>query len=204
MPARERLNPIEQTLAYFMGLGLAIILLAFWLGSLENVDHGDAVNLLLVGAAVLVLSVIAWMYFSRPWDSFGNFDPVPGTAHSPHAMVPAESHLPAVIEAPGLPVPIEAAEVSAPVETAAEAEAALAPVTEEPLPPVADDLTQISGIGARAAQALADAGITSLAQIAALSPEALAAAMRAQGVRMVGSTQTWPAQARALLDARGE
>ncbi len=200
MPARERLNPIEQILAYFMGLGLLIILLALWIGSLENVNHDDAISLLIVGAAVLVLSVIAWMYLSAPWKSFGNFDPVDNGGHGVHAIVPAESHLPAVVEAPDLPVPVEDAALPAAHESAETS----APITEEPLPIVVDDLTQISGIGARAAQALADAGITSLAQIAALSPEDLATAVRDQGVRLVGSTDTWPDQASALLDARRE
>ncbi len=205
MSVRQRLDPIEQTLAYFMGLGLAIILLAFWLGGLENVDTGDATGLLIVGATVLVLSTIAWMYFSQPWKSFGNFEPVEDQAHASRALVTAESHLPAVVEAPGLPVPVETQDAAepVPVEMEAEPEAAM-PVTEEPLPFVTDTLTQITGIGARVARGLNDAGITTLAQIAAMSPEDLANTVREQGVRLVGSTDTWPAQAQALLDDRSE
>jgi predicted flap endonuclease-1-like 5' DNA nuclease len=213
VPARERLSPIEQILAYFMGLGLAVIILAFWLGTLENVDRDGAESVLIVGVAVLILGTIAWLYLSRPWKSFGNFDPMPDEhgAHEPHAIVASEPHLPAVVEPAGLPAVIEA-QAPAPAEPVAEAEAE-APereaepkpelVTEEPLPLAPDDLTQISGIGARAAKALNDAGITTLAQIAAMTPDALSQVVRDQGVRLVGSTETWPAQAQALLAARG-
>jgi predicted flap endonuclease-1-like 5' DNA nuclease len=61
---------------------------------------------------------------------------------------------------------------------------------------VEDDLTLIEGIGPKSAAALREAGITTFAQIAAMTPEQLEQIVRERGVRLVGSTASWPEQAR--------
>jgi len=65
-----------------------------------------------------------------------------------------------------------------------------------------DDLTLIEGIGPKSAAALAAAGIVSFAQIASATPEELERLVRQHKVRLVGSTDTWPQQAR--LAASGD
>lgn len=182
MPARERLHPVEQLLAYFMGLGIIIAIIAFWLGSLENVDEALASSLLLVGLAVLSLGTIAWLYLCRPWTTYDDLTTPHYSGHHDDpdtALLVPEAAPPAVMAEPALPVPVE--------------EPAAAP------PVLVDDLTQLHGVGPKAAEALADAGITNFQQVADMSPDELDTIMRARGVRLVGSTARWPEQARALL-----
>ena len=65
-----------------------------------------------------------------------------------------------------------------------------------------DDLTKIEGLGPKSAQALTAAGVTTFAQIAALSAEALEDIVKVKGgVRVLdGQTKTWPKQAQFLVD----
>ena len=76
----------------------------------------------------------------------------------------------------------------------------------EPSPPTAgDDFTLVKDIGPRFAQALRDAGITSFAQLAALTPEALSdilapfVAVRAQRIH----SNNWIGQAQHLAASAG-
>jgi large subunit ribosomal protein L20 len=95
---------------------------------------------------------------------------------------------------------------AAPVATAAVA----APVAAAPVQVKAsrkkksdgDDLTVIEGLGPKSAQALIAAGVTTFAQIAALSAEALEDIVKVKGgVRVLdGQTKTWPKQAQFLVD----
>ncbi len=65
-----------------------------------------------------------------------------------------------------------------------------------------DDLTVIEGLGPKSAQALTAVGITTYAQIAAASAEALEDAVKVKGgVRILdGQAKTWPKQAQFLVD----
>lgn len=65
-----------------------------------------------------------------------------------------------------------------------------------------DDLTKIEGLGPKSAQALTAAGVTTFAQIAALSAESLEDIVKVKGgVRVLdGQTKTWPKQAQFLVD----
>jgi predicted flap endonuclease-1-like 5' DNA nuclease len=65
-----------------------------------------------------------------------------------------------------------------------------------------DDLRRIQGIGPKAANALAAAGIRSLQHLADTDEETLREAMRQAGVRGASTLSTWPQQARALEHER--
>jgi predicted flap endonuclease-1-like 5' DNA nuclease len=97
------------------------------------------------------------------------------------------------------------AEAAAPVEPAkAKKPAKVKPAPAQPAKaaPTPDDLTLLEGIGPKSAAALAAGGVTTFAQVADLTPEALEALVKGQKVRLVGSTVSWPAQAR--LAAAGD
>lgn len=77
---------------------------------------------------------------------------------------------------------------------------ALSPTRGERQPgPGVAELTKVSGLGRRSAEALVVAGITSLADLAASDDERLGAAMDDAGVRRSTTLSTWPGQARRLL-----
>lgn len=66
----------------------------------------------------------------------------------------------------------------------------------------ADDLTKISGIGAKSAEALKAAGIDSFHKLANSSEDTLRAAISDAGVRLVGDVTSWVQQ--AAYAARGD
>ena len=87
---------------------------------------------------------------------------------------------------------------AAEAEAPAEVEEAPAPVEEAPAPveaATADDLTQLVGIGPKAAKALTAAGITTYAALAASNEPQLRQALLAGGMMPPGSVNTWPGQA---------
>jgi large subunit ribosomal protein L13 len=64
-----------------------------------------------------------------------------------------------------------------------------------------DDLTRIEGIGPKVAQALYDSGVTTFAQLAELSGAELTRVVKEErGVRLVGDANTWPKQARFIVN----
>ena len=64
-----------------------------------------------------------------------------------------------------------------------------------------DDLTRVKGIGAKLAEALNSAGLTSYAQIAGLSPESLSEILvKVDSRNKRFKTTTWPDQAAALME----
>jgi predicted flap endonuclease-1-like 5' DNA nuclease len=179
VPAQEKLNRDDQIVAYVAGLGIAIVIIAFILMGLGTVDSGDAVTFgVIPGVALIIISIGYWFYQVKPWSKFDDLTTPAFTGHAEHEEVaPVKEAEPEVKAAAKAPV--------------VEKPAAKAP-TAEP-----DDLTLIEGIGRKSAEALAAAGITTFAQVAATSPEDLAKAIKDQKVRLVGSTETWPEQALA-------
>lgn len=210
MPAREKLSPTEQKLAYVIGLGIVLTLLAFILIALDTIDNSDiTTSLLIVGLAIIVLGVIAWLYLMRPWEKFDDLKtPLAAKEQAEHPES-GEAKLPAVREAASLatvkPPAVELEAVPEPAPTAKEAKPKAAPAPEpaKPAAPAArtepDDLTLIEGIGKKTADALRAAGITAFAQIAAMMPDDLERAVKDQGVRLIGTAATWPQQAKTAL-----
>lgn len=67
--------------------------------------------------------------------------------------------------------------------------------------PTGDNLTRIEGIGPKISRTLHDAGVTTFAQLAALTPEQISGMLRAAKIRLA-ATDSWPEQAR--LAAAGQ
>jgi predicted flap endonuclease-1-like 5' DNA nuclease len=63
-----------------------------------------------------------------------------------------------------------------------------------------DDLTRISGIGRKMQDALRGAGYDSFAKIAQASEDDLRAAIEAAGMRLAPNIETWPEQAKGLME----
>jgi predicted flap endonuclease-1-like 5' DNA nuclease/uncharacterized membrane protein len=95
------------------------------------------------------------------------------------------------VEEEATPEETAAAEAEAPAEAPAEAAPAAAAAAAAP----ADDLTQLVGIGPKAAAALTAAGITTYAALATSNEPQLRAALLASGMMPPGSINTWPGQA---------
>jgi predicted flap endonuclease-1-like 5' DNA nuclease len=95
-------------------------------------------------------------------------------------------------------VPVKAPVVAAPVAAATpEVVTAAAPGTAHK----ADDLTQVNGIGPKAAALLNEAGITTFTQLAALSTDQLRGILSKGGPRYrIVDPTPWPAEARRLLE----
>ncbi|MGQ9851320.1 MAG: DUF4332 domain-containing protein [Aggregatilineaceae bacterium] len=196
MPAQEKLSPTEQYLAYLTGLGVVLTIVALFLIALGTIENDDiTTSLLIVGIVIIVLGVAGWLILVRPWERFDDLKTPRYTGHEGHA----EAAPPAVpIEAAPPGEAVAVAEAVPPAETAPPAEPAAAAPSAE----AADDLTLIEGIGPKSAAALREAGITTFAQLAAMTPEQLEQMLNERGVRLVGSTATWPEQAR--LAAAGD
>lgn len=201
MPAQEKLTPTEQNFAYLIGLGIAVTILALLLIGLGTIDNADiTTSLLIVGIALIVLGVGGWLIMVRPWERFDDLKTPHYTGHEAHAEPPAAP----ISEAKAAPEPAPAQE-AAPLAEAV-AEPAPAPA-EEAAPAVGaaaapDDLTLIEGIGPKSAAALNQAGITTFAQVAAMTAEQLEQTIKGRGVRLVGSAASWPQQ--AALAATGD
>lgn len=197
-------------------------ILALFLYGLGVVDTNVALSILLIGLALLVIGIAAWLYLLKPWKSFDDLKTPHYTGHehdeehAPHAEADADAALPAAGAVP--PVAAKAAPAPAPKpEPAAQAisepvEAAAAPAAEPiaeadeaekvPAPAAApepeaepDDLTIIEGVGRKSAEALAASGVRTYQTMAGKTPQELEDAVKSQNVRLVGSTETWPTQA---------
>jgi predicted flap endonuclease-1-like 5' DNA nuclease len=186
MPAQEKLSQTEQYLAYGAGLGIIVVIAALILIGLGTFDNNNVpISLLLVGLALIVISVGAWLIMVRPWEKFDDLKTAYFTGQEEHA---AEK------EAPAAEAVVEA-EQAAPVAAAVPVEAAPAVAEAAPAPVAEDDLTLIEGIGPKSAEALKAAGIKTFAQVAKMSPADLEKAVKDRKVRLVGTAEHWPRQA---------
>lgn len=207
-----------------MGGGIVLAILALFLYGLGVVDTNVALSILLVGLALIVIGIGAWLYLLKPWKSFDDLTTPHYTGHehddghAPHAEAEVEAS--AALPAPGAVPPVAAKtappaapepEPAAPdTEPAAKSavqadEAAQAPaLAAEPEPAAQvepepdaepDDLTVIEGVGRKSAEALAASGVRTYKAMASKTPQELEDAVKAQKVRLVGSTETWPMQA---------
>ncbi len=208
MPAQEKLTPTEQNLAYLIGLGVTITIVALLLISLGTIDNADiTTTLLIIGIALIVLGVGGWLIMVRPWERFDDLKTPHYAGHEtppPEAAAEAEPAL-AKQAAPAAEAGAEAKPApakEAPPAAGATAEAQPVPV-EEAAPPAEartgpDDLTLIEGIGPKSAAALKESGITTFAQVAAMTGAQLEQIIKGRGVRLVGSAESWPQQARLV------
>jgi predicted flap endonuclease-1-like 5' DNA nuclease len=179
--ARGRLNSNEQWLAYLIGLGIALAMLAFFFIALGTVDDSRLTNsLLIAGVAVIILGIGLWLFFEQPWKQFDDLKTPYYTGHDEQALVPAEAHKSALVEV-------------------TPEESALVPTADKTPPTEPDDLTLIEGVGPKTAAALAEGGITTFAQIAAMTSDELVEVAREHGAR-ISKADTWPSQARQAAE----
>lgn len=201
VPAQERLKQDDQIVAFIIGLGITIVIVSFILMAIGSVGTGDGSAGLAFGFLLIGLGVGFWLFQVQPWKGFDDLTTPHFTGHAhddEHHAEPAAAAVaaePAVVAEAPKPEP-----EPEPKAEPAPKPAAKAPEPEpEPEPEPAaepDDLTLIEGIGPKSAEALAAAGITTYAQVAATSPADLEKAIKDRKVRLVGSAETWPEQAR--------
>lgn len=84
MPARERLTPVEQYLAYLIGLGIALAIIAALLIGFGGVRSTSSTAMLVVGLALAVIGIVAWLVFVRPWTQFDDLRTPHFTGHDEH------------------------------------------------------------------------------------------------------------------------
>ncbi len=207
MSGRERLTQTEQYLAYLTGLGITLIIIGLLLIGLGTVDDGITNSMILVGFALTILGIGAWLYLVKPWERFDDLKTPYYTGHEAEAPPQETAEDLALDEA----VPA-AGKASAPVDLAVTEEkpAAAEPVAvaEPPAPVIpaakpdaqANDLTLLEGIGPKTAAALNKAGIITFDQVAAMTPDDLITTARAHGAR-VNKADTWPEQAKEAAEA---
>lgn len=152
MSVRERLSAVEQYVAYVIGLGIALAIIAMLLIGFGSVSSTSTTGMLLVGLALVVIGVAAWLYLARPWTKFDDLTTPYYTGHEEHAEPQAE--LPAATLSAGVPAPpaepetaVEAAlgdaiPAAPPVESVAE----VVGVREEevPAPPLAPEAAAVA------------------------------------------------------------
>jgi predicted flap endonuclease-1-like 5' DNA nuclease len=188
VPAREKLSPTEQSVAYLIGGGIALALAALILIGFGTIDDSDiTTSLLLVGLALIVIGIVAWMITVRPWERFDDLKTPQYTGHAEHEAeaIPAQEHAAELRLDEAVPGGDETPEETVPAPVAAEA--------------VPDNLEIIEGIGPKIAAALRAAGVTDFGQIAGMSAAELGAIVKQHGVRAVGRPDTWPMQATMIL-----
>lgn len=71
--------------------------------------------------------------------------------------------------------------------------------TDTPDAAAVAELSRVSGLGRRSAEALVAGGVRTLADLAARTDDELAAVLDAAGVRRSTTLATWPSQARRLV-----
>lgn len=200
MSAREKLTPVEQYLAYVIGLGIALAIVAMMLTGFGTVSTTSTTGMLLAGLALTAIGIAAWMYLVRPWTQFDDLKTPYYTGHEEeHALEHAPDH--ALVAAPESALQTVESHAPVPHEPAAAA-AAAKPDTGPAAGPKAvadahDDLTVIDGIGPKVQSTLYAAGITTYRALAESDPDTLRAILKNAGLRLL-QPDTWPQQA-ALL-----
>lgn len=102
MQVRQKLTEFESTMAFVAGGGLALIMLAFALSAMQGAqaiqDNTRLSIMLLIGAGLFVVGGLAWLFVSRPFQSYDEWKEPLYTGHEGHAEhheagTHAESHV---------------------------------------------------------------------------------------------------------------
>lgn len=123
---------------------------------------------------------------------------------SPVEVEPEPIEIPITLEAPEtLPEPEAPPTPVVVVDSAVSAETVATPAgaPADVVAPVADNLCRIAGIGPKVATLLGAAGVSTFAELAAVTPERLCEVLQAAGLRFM-DPDTWPQQ--AALAARSD
>jgi len=206
---REKLTPTEQALAWVIGLGILLAIIALILFGLDIVDNDDiTISLLIVGLAIAILGIGAWLILVRPWTEFDDLKTPLYTNQGEHAHGEAAAEPVAEVEAAAAkavpapeakaePLPTRAAaEPVAEVEAAA-IEAAPAPEAEaEPLPTraAAEPVAGAEAATAEAAPKPTAGRADDLTRIEGIGPKT-AQALSAAGITTYEQVASTPAEA---------
>jgi predicted flap endonuclease-1-like 5' DNA nuclease len=83
VPAQEKLSSTEQNLAFLIGGGVIIAMLALFFAALGTVqDDRYTISGLLVGLAVIIIGAAGWMVLLRPWEKFDDLKTPYYTGHA--------------------------------------------------------------------------------------------------------------------------
>jgi len=157
-----------------------------------------------LGWIVVTLSVLVGAAFAlrrrRPaLPAFVPQAPPPSAAGRHAAPVPVAPRLDPGPRTPAVVEPV--AQPDAPPLAQSVAQPLAQPVAQPVAGAGREQLTRVSGLGRRSAEALVLAGIASLEALAASDAPALRAALDAAGVKRSATLATWPQQAQRLLEA---
>lgn len=82
MEARGKLSPEEMALAFLIGFGMLLMILAGGFGTaLENANPSVFGTLFGLGVAALVIGIVLWLAFVRPWTQFDDINVPKDTGH---------------------------------------------------------------------------------------------------------------------------
>jgi len=109
MSVRERLSAVEQYVAYVIGLGIVLAIIAMLLTGFGNVSSTSTTGMLLVGLALVVIGSAAWLYLARPWTKFDDLTTPYYTGHEDHGAHEEASAAPLAVGAPPPPTEPETA-----------------------------------------------------------------------------------------------
>ncbi len=86
MAARGKLTSEEVALAFLIGFGLLLMILAGTFGTaLENANPTLFGTLFGLGVAAFVIGFVLWLAFVRPWTQFDDINQPKDTGHHGHA-----------------------------------------------------------------------------------------------------------------------
>jgi predicted flap endonuclease-1-like 5' DNA nuclease len=194
---RKKLTEMESTMAFVIGGGLILFILGFFLSSaqseLKGYDPARLNIMMIVGAMLLVVGIVGWLFLTQPWKNFDDWSTPLFTGHDEAHH--AETHEEAAHEPPAqvAVAPVEPVAAPAPRKPAAAQTAA---------PTGRDDLRQIEGIGPKIAATLKAVGIVTFADLASRQPGDVERIVRDAGVRMVGHADNWVEQAKLAAEGK--
>lgn len=129
MQVRQKLTEFESTIAFVVGGGMALIVMALALASIRG-GSPDAFNLmLLLGSLLLVLGIVVWAFAARPWTKHDDWsEPLyTGHEHEHHDEAHHDAHTESLMADVGVHGAIHADHVPTPTpESAAKLEQATA------------------------------------------------------------------------------
>ncbi len=85
MEARGKLSPEEMALAFLIGLGMLLMILAGGFGTaLENANSVVFGTIFGLGLAALLIGIVLWLAFVRPWTQFDDINVPKNSGHHGH------------------------------------------------------------------------------------------------------------------------
>lgn len=93
MQVRRKLTEFESTMAFVIGGGMALIMIAFALAAARgNEANYSALSIMLViGALLFVVGMFTWLFVRRPWTEYDDWS-VPHYTGEDHHDAPAPAH----------------------------------------------------------------------------------------------------------------